>query len=101
MTILQRLQLHKLGYTKDEINELDKAEFDPKGLEDPPKDADTEPAEQPKQEEQPAEGQTDPNAEILKAIKDLTSAIQKTNIQQSRQPEPKDETAEDVLYNLL
>lgn len=99
MTIAERIQLHKLGYTKEEIKELINAEFDPKGLEDPPKEVEQpEQAEQPKEVEPPA---VDTQAEILKALQGLTATIQKSNIIQSRQPEQSPETAEDILSKLL
>ena len=105
MTIVERIQLHKLGYTKEEINELAKENYDPKGLEDPPVSAedvqnDADPAPDPAEPSAPDE-QPDPQAEILKAIKGLTSAIQQSNITKSRQPEEAKETAEDILHNML
>lgn len=105
MTIAERIQLHKLGYTKDEINELNKAGYDPKALEEDPKPAPE--AEQPVEEQNtqeiptPEDDKPDPQSEILKAIQGLTSAIQKSNIIQSRQPEQAPETAEDILSKLM
>ena len=105
MTIAERIQLHKLGYTKEEINELNKAGYDPKGLEDEPVSV---PESQPEQDHDPAtpevsapEAQPDPQAEILKAIQGLTTAIQQSNIVKSRQPEQAPETAEDILSQLM
>lgn len=105
MTIVERIQLHKLGYTKEEINELAKENYDPKGLEEPPKSAedvqnDVDPDQNTPESSAP-EGQPDPQAEILKAIQGLTSAIQQSNIRSSRQPEQPKETAEDILHNML
>ena len=105
MTIAERIQLHKLGYTKEEINELNKAGYDPKGLEDNPVSA---PEAQPEQDPDPVtpavsapEAQHDPQAEILKAIQELTTAIQQSNIVKSRQPEQAPESAEDILSQLM
>ena len=105
MTIVERIQLHKLGYTKEEINELNKAGYNPKGLEDEPVPA---PEAQPAQDPDPAltevpspEVQPDPQAEILKAIQGLTTAIQQSNIVKSRQPEQAPESAEDILSQLM
>lgn len=105
MTIVERIQLHKLGYTKEEINELAKENYDPKGLEEPPKSAedvqnDADPAPDPAEPSAP-DVHPDPQAEILKAIQGLTSAIQQSNIVKSRQPEAPKETAEDILHNML
>lgn len=107
MTIAERIQLHKLGYTKEEINELNKAGYDPKGLEDPPKSADdgqTAPDPEPASPEMTVtDGQQKPDTQmkILKALQGLTATIQKSNIIQSRQPEQSPETAEDILSKLL
>lgn len=105
MTIAERIQLHKLGYTKEEINELNKAGYDPKGLEN---DTVSAPEAQPEQDPVPdtpevsaPEAQPDPQAEILKAIQGLTTAIQQSNIVKSRQPETAPETAEDILSKLI
>lgn len=106
MTIAERIQLHKLGYTKEEIKELINADYDPKGLEDPPKSAEdgqTVPDREPASPEMPVNDgqQTDTQAEILKAIQGLTATIQKSNIIQSRQPEEPKDTAEEVLYKMI
>lgn len=109
MTIAERIQLHKLGYTKEEINELNNAGYDPKGLEDPPKSADDgqpAPDPEPASPEMPVtDGQPkptpDPQAEILKAIQGLTATIQQSNIISSRQPEAPKDSAEDVLYKMI
>lgn len=104
MTIVQRIQLHKLGYTKEEINELAKADFNPEGLENPPASVEETQIEQdpaPERSEVTAPDGHDTNAEILKAIQGLTATIQKSNIIASRQPEQPAETAEDILTQLL
>lgn len=102
MTIVERIQLHKLGYTKEEINELVKENYNPEGLTNPPADPPVENVVE--TVEEPAvipEQQTDPNEAILKAIQGLTATIQQSNIIQSRQPEQPKETAEDILSTLL
>lgn len=107
MTIAERIQLHKLGYTKEEIKELINADYDPKGLEDPPKSVDdgqTVPDPEPDTPEMPVtDGQPKPDTqmEILKALQGLTATIQQSNIIKSRQPEQSPETAEDILSKLL
>lgn len=101
MTIAERIQLHKLGYTKEEIAELAKENYDVKGLTEEPKEP--EPVEVTPEEPPPAAeaAQPDTNAEILKALQGLTATIQKSNIIASRQPEAPTETAEDILYKML
>lgn len=99
MTIAERIQLHRLGYTKEEIAELAKENYDVKGLTEEPKepeDVDAVP-----EETVPTAAPADTNAEILKALQGLTATIQKSNIIASRQPEQQDETAEDILTQLL
>lgn len=104
MTIVERIQLHKLGYTKEEINELAKENYNPKGLVEKP----VENVEEPKEtvvaevvENIQNTVKEDANNEILKAIQNLTETIQQSNITASRQPEQPKETAEDILYTLL
>lgn len=102
MTIMERIQLHKLGYTKEEINELAKENYDVKGLvENPVENVETQPEEQEKTESVPEIKPDNSNAEILDALKQLTATIQQSNITASRQPEQPKETAEDILYTLL
>lgn len=71
MKILDRLALLKAGYTKDEINEMIKAEAEEQKLE---------------QDEASSE-QTDKYADIITAlaneVKELKSSIQKENIKNS------------------
>lgn len=71
MKILDRLALLKAGYTKDEINEMIKAEAED---------------QKPEQEEASSE-QTDKYADIITAlaneVKELKSSIQKENIKNS------------------
>ena len=71
MKILDRLALLKAGYTKDEINEMIKAEAED---------------QKPEQEEASSE-QTDKYADIITAlaneVKELKTSIQKENIKNS------------------
>lgn len=100
MTIAERIQLHRLGYTKEEINELSKSNFDPAGLEDPPKDP--EPAPDPEIPAAPAAPEQPDNTAVLAAIKDLTAAIQANAIKNTPQPDqPAAESADDILFNIL
>lgn len=93
MTIVERLQLHKLGYTKEEINQLAADNYNPAGLVDPPAKPQPEPEQitapepvaapaQPQQPQQP-----DQMGEMLQAIRQLTATLQKSNIRNSQQPE--------------
>lgn len=98
MTILERINLHKCGYTKEEIAALAEEEKQ-NPVVDPVEPEPTEPAADPTPT--PAAEQTTGNAEILKAIKDLTAAFQTRNINESKQEEQKVETAEDILTGAL
>jgi len=100
MTILERINLHKCGYTKEEIAALAEEEKQNPVPTEPAEPAEPiEPAADPTPA--PAAEPTTNNAEILKAIKDLTAAIQTRNINNSQQEPTKVETAEDILTGAL
>ena len=96
MTITQRIELRRLGYTKEEIAELAELEKTPEPAEpEPAAPAEPEPAA-------PAEPAPDPQAEILAAINKLTLAIQGNRLNTVEQPiPPKPETASDIFNNIL
>ena len=83
MTIAERINLHKCGYSRAEIEALAAAEKDqviPDPVPEDPAPADPTPA--------PA---TDP---VLAAIKELTQAIYAQNINKNQQPETKESVAD-------
>ena len=95
MTITQRIELRRLGYSKDEIAELAAAEAAAAAQPEPvPAVTVAEPA---------AAGMNQPSmADVLTAINNLTTALQKHNINSIPQPvEPQPETATDICTNLL
>lgn len=98
MTIVERIQLHKLGYTKEEINQLAADNYDPAGLQDPP--ADPQPAPEPQPAAAPDPAQPD-NSAVLAAINNLTAALQANAIKTQPQPESPKESAEDTLYKII
>lgn len=100
MTIMERIQLHKLGYSKEEINQLAADKYNPAGLtEQPVPDPEPEPAApDPVPENNPAAAD---NSAVLAAIKDLTAALQANAIKTQPQPVQPKETAEDTLFNIL
>ena len=88
MTIAERINLHRCGYSRAEIDALAKEEKEAKIAED------TAPAQDHAEDTAPAQ---DP---VLEAIKGLTAAIQASNINKTPQPEAKTETVTDLLKNL-
>ena len=98
------LALIGAGYTKAEIDAMEKGEDGKPSQETPKQETakpETPPAEQPK--EQPKE---DPNAALLAAINNLTAIVQKSNVRNVSQPaevgKPADISKEvdDVLISL-
>lgn len=102
MTISERIQLHRLGYTKEEINDLAQAGYDPAGLTDPPQEPE-EPEQTPEQEPAPA---PDPEqtpayiAGIQSSLDALTKALQAANLQKAEQP-VKRESVDDVFNSII
>lgn len=103
MTIVERIQLHKLGYTKEEINQLAADNYNPEGLTDPQLEqlpeipADPEPAVP----AVPGAGTQPDNSAVLAAINNLTAALQANAIKTTPQPETPKATVEDTLYNII
>lgn len=88
MTITERLELIRAGYTRDEISA-----FETGAEPEQPKPEQSKP-EQPKPE-QPKPEQD--NSAVLKAINDLTKAIQLQNMQKIGLDTPGGVTAEEAL----
>lgn len=101
MTIEQILELGKMGYSKEDIEALDKAPQDPK-QEDPKKDEPKQ--EEPKKEESKKEDpkqEPDKLDEVYKAIAELTKAIQVSNINKSQNPTKEVKSAEVMLAEVI
>ena len=100
MTIAERINLHRCGYSRAEIDALAQEEKEAKAAEDTTPTQETKAAEDttPTQETKAAE-ETAPDP-VLEAIKGLTAAIQASNINKTPQPEAKQETVADLLKNL-
>lgn len=96
MTITQRIELRRLGYSKDEIAELAAQEKEELAtvVADP---AEPETPETPEAPETPAVN----NADLLAAINNLTSAIQTRKVNTTEQPLPAPETADNIFNNIL
>lgn len=106
MTIEQILELGKMGYTKEDIEALDKAQQDPKKEEpkkeepkkDEPKQEDPK-KEEPKKEEPKQE--PDKLGKVFDAIAELTKAIQANNITKSQNPQNEVKSAEVLLAEVI
>ena len=94
MTIAERINLHRCGYTKEEINQL--AEAEKAEVETIVADPAETPAPTP---EQPAPAPA-ANDNVLDAIKELTKAIYSRNINETPQPAPAAETLTDMINKL-
>ena len=101
MTIAERINLHKCGYSRAEIEALAAAEKDqviPDPVPEDPAPADPTPApatdpvpEDPAPADPTPAPATDP---VLAAIKELTQAIYAQNINKNQQPETKESVAD-------
>ena len=94
MTIAERINLHRCGYTKEEINQL--AEAEKAEVETIVADPAEAPAPTPEQPD-PAPAAND---NVLDAIKELTKAIYSRNINETPQPAPTAETITDMINKL-
>ena len=101
MTIAQRIELRRLGYTKEEVNALAEAEKQPEPAPAPAPQPDPEPAPAQQPEPAPAQQPEPVKDPILEAINNLTLAIQASNIKSKEQPQPAPDTAADVFNSLL
>lgn len=106
MTIEQILELGKMGYSKEDIEALDKAQQDPK-QEDPKKEEpkkDEPKQEEPKKEEPKKEEpkqEPDKLGKVFDAIAELTKAIQANNITKSQNPQNEVKSAEVLLAEVI
>ena len=83
MTISERINLHRCGYSRAEIDELAKQEKEERN-QNP----------EPEKEAPNPEPETDP---VLDAINKLTEAIQGSNINRKAQPEKPEQTMDDLI----
>ena len=96
MTVFERLELIRAGYKRAEIDAMIKADED--AAKAPPEEKPEQPKpEQPKPEQPKPEQPTQDNSAVLKAINDLTKAIQLQNMQKISLDTPGGMTAEEAL----
>lgn len=98
LTIAERINLHRCGYSRAEIDALAKEEKEARAAEDQVPTPDL--AEDQAPTPDPAEDQAPTPDPVLEAIKGLTAAIQASNINKTPQPETQPETVSDLLKNL-
>ena len=98
MTITQRIELRRLGYTKEEIAELAELEKAPQPEVVPEPEA---PQPEVVPEPEAPQPQNDISSQLLFAINNLTSVLQNQKLNQSAQPEVKQETVDDIFTNIL
>ena len=95
MTISERINLHRCGYSRAEIDELAKQEKEERNQNPEPEKEVPNPEpekETPNPEQKPAE-----NDPVLEAINKLTEAIQGSNINRKAQPEKPEQTMDDII----
>lgn len=98
MTIAQRIELRRLGYTKEEIAELAELEKAPQPEPVPEPES---PQPEAGQDPETTQPQNDISSQLLYAINNLTSVLQNQKLNQTAQPEVKQETVDDIFYNIL
>ena len=98
MTITQRIELRRLGYTKEEISELAELEKAPQPEVVPEPEA---PQPEVVPEPEAPQPQNDISSQLLFAINNLTSVLQNQKLNQTAQPEVKQETVDDIFTNIL
>lgn len=104
MTIAERINLHKCGYSRAEIDalaaaekeELETVEAEPAGPQEQP----AEPAGPQEQPPEPAPSAPDRSADILAAINNLTAALQRQNVNTQQQPAPQQVTMTDIINSI-
>lgn len=102
MTIGERINLHRCGYTRAEIDALAAAEKEELQHAAPP-EAEPEEAQevQPEAANPAALPETpNPNKEILDAINNLAAVIQSRNVNTQQQPQPPQQTVNDLINTL-
>lgn len=103
MKISEVVSLLKAGYTKKEIEELRNTETASTTADVPSSAVDPQPEDAP-QTVAVAAAEAPPvtdNTEVLRAIQDLTKAIQAQNIRSSELTPPKQDSAIDILGSLI
>lgn len=91
MTISERINLHRCGYSRAEIDELAKQEREEREQKTEPEHVEQ------KTEPENVEQKTEEKDPVLEAINKLTEAIQGSNINRKAQPEKPEQTMDDLI----
>lgn len=100
MTIGERINLHRCGYTRAEIEALAAEEKEELQQAAQPEAAPEESPEAAPQPETAAPAAPQPNKEILDAINNLAAVIQSRNVNTQQQPQPPQQTVTDLINTL-
>ena len=106
MTIGERINLHRCGYTRAEIDALAAAEKEELQQEAQPEAApdvlpnEAAPDVLPTEATPAAPATPQPNKEILDAINNLAAVIQSRNVNTQQQPQPPQQTVNDLINTL-
>ena len=101
MTIGERINLHRCGYTRAEIDALAAAEKEELQQASQPEAAPEEAPEVQTEAAAPtAPAAPQPNKEILDAINNLAAVIQSRNVNTQQQPQPPQQTVNDLINTL-
>ena len=101
MTIGERINLHRCGYTRAEIDALAAAEKEElQQAAQPEAEPEEAPEAQPEAAAPAAPATPQPNKEILDAINNLAAVIQSRNVNTQQQPQPPQQTVNDLINTL-
>ena len=100
MTIGERINLHRCGYTREEIEALAAEEKEELQQAAQPEAAPEESPEAAPQQPEAAPAAPQPNKEILDAINNLAAVIQSRNVNTQQQPQPPQQTVNDLINTL-
>lgn len=100
MTIGERINLHRCGYTRAEIEALAAEEKEELQQAAHPEAAPEESPEVATPQPEAAPAAPQPNKEILDAINNLAAVIQSRNVNTQQQPEQPQQTVNDLINTL-
>ena len=100
MTIGERINLHRCGYTRAEIEALAAEEKEELQQAAQPEAAPEESPDAAPQQPETAPAAPQPNKEILDAINNLAAVIQSRNVNTQQQPQPPQQTVNDLINTL-